>query len=113
MKAYNSDIMVEEFIPRYAKPYDPTTDNYFREPFARDVSEGKISDLFQAHSYHTKIPMDAIISYLEHYTEPGNLILDPFLGSGMTGAACIFAKRIGILSDLSPAACHIASKLLS
>jgi hypothetical protein len=34
MRAYNSDITVEEFMGRYAKPYDPATDNYFREPFA-------------------------------------------------------------------------------
>jgi DNA modification methylase len=109
MRAYNSDITIEEFIQKYAQPFDATTDNYFREPFARDVSEGKISDLFQAHSYHTKIPVDAITSYLEHYTELGNLIFDPFCGSGMTGAACIIAKRVGILSDLPPAACHISS----
>jgi hypothetical protein len=34
MKAYNSDITIEEFIARHAKPYDAATDNYFREPFA-------------------------------------------------------------------------------
>jgi len=39
MKAYNSDITVEKFIARHAKPYDPAMDNYFREPFAKDTDD--------------------------------------------------------------------------
>ena len=37
MRAYHSDITVEEFIARHAKPYNPTMDNYFREPSAQDT----------------------------------------------------------------------------
>jgi DNA modification methylase len=113
MKAYNSDITIEEFIAKHAKPYDPATDNYFREPFAHDILEGKSSELFQAHAYHTKLPVGAIIPYLQNYTEPGDLVFDPFCGSGMTGVACLMINRIGILSDLSPIACHIASNYCS
>ena len=46
--------------------------------------------------------------YIEHYTEPGDLILDPFCGSGMTGVAALMTGRHAILNDLSPAAVHIA-----
>ena len=31
---------IEDFIKHYGKPYDPETDDYRREPFAADVSEG-------------------------------------------------------------------------
>ena len=61
MKAYNSDITVEEFIARHTKPCDPVTDNYFREPFAYDISEGKSWALFPAHAYHAKLLVGAII----------------------------------------------------
>jgi DNA modification methylase len=76
-----------DFIRCYGKPYDPETDDYHREPFAADVSEGKSDPLYKAHSYHTKVPHKAIMRYILHYTEPGNVVLDGFAGSGMTGVA--------------------------
>lgn len=36
-------------------------DGYHREPFAADVSEGKNDPIYNAHSYHTKVPHKAII----------------------------------------------------
>lgn len=78
---------LEDFIRCYGKPYDPETDDYHREPFATDVSEGKTDAIFTAHSYHTKVPHKAIMRYILHYTEPGDVVLDGFAGSGMTGVA--------------------------
>src|SRR6266568_3878928 len=123
MRVYHSDITVEEFIARHAKPYDPATDNYFREPFAQDTKVGRNSAIYNTHSFHTKVPPEGIVPYILHYTAPGNLVLDPFAGSGMTGVAAMMCGRpphsllvsgaqVGvrkaILNDLSPAACHIA-----
>ena len=48
---------IAEFIKYYGKPYEPKTDDYRREPFASDVSEGKNDPIYNAHSYHTKVPM--------------------------------------------------------
>ncbi len=81
------------FIEQFGKQYDTETDNYQREPFTADVSEGKTDGIFTAHSYHTKVPHKAIVRYILHYTEPDDIILDAFGGSGMTGvAAQICAK---------------------
>lgn len=60
---------------------------YHREPFAADVSEGKNDPIYNAHSYHTKVPHKAIMRYILHYTDPGDIILDGFCGTGMTGVA--------------------------
>ncbi len=57
------------------------------EPYAADVSEGKNNPIYMAHSYHTKVPHTAIMRYLYHYTEPGDIVLDGFSGTGMTGVA--------------------------
>ncbi len=116
-----------EFLARHVRPYDPATDDYDRPPFAADVKEGKNDPIYNAHSYHTKVPPRGIIPYILHYTRPGDLILDPFCGSGMTGVAAQMCAdppadileqfpdlkdrvgpRFAILNDLSPAACHIA-----
>lgn len=64
---------------------DPTA--YQREPFAADVSEGKNDPIYNAHSYHTKVPHKAIMRYILHYTDPGDIVFDGFCGTGMTGVA--------------------------
>ncbi len=111
------------------KPYDPATDDYHREPFAADVSEGKNDPIYMAHSYHTKVPPKAIVRYILHYTQPGDVVLDGFSGSGMTGVAATlcqnpdpalrdavekempgasWGQRLAVLNDLSPVASFIS-----
>lgn len=77
---------MEDFVRCYGKPYDPSVP-YARKPFAVDVSEGKTDPIYTAHPYHTKVPPKAIIRAILHYSEPGDLVLDGFAGSGMTGVA--------------------------
>lgn len=78
---------LEEWLAEHAKPYDAATDSYHREPFAADVSEGKNDPIYNAHSYHTKVPHKAIMRYILHYTQPGDVVYDGFCGTGMTGVA--------------------------
>jgi len=77
---------IAAFIKHYGKPYDPNVP-YSREPFAADVSEGKNDPIYNAHSYHTKVPHKAIMRYILHYTKPGDVVFDGFCGTGMTGVA--------------------------
>lgn len=115
---------IGDFIKHYGNPYDPTTDDYRREPFAADVSEGKNDPLYRLPSYHTKVPHKAIQNYLLQYTEPGDVVLDAFCGTGMTGLACLLcpssnskrsiataAQRRAILVDLSPFATFTAATM--
>lgn len=80
---------VKEWFAAHGTSYDPQTDDYHREPFAADVSEGRGDPVYTAHSYHTKVPHKAIMRYVLHYTEPGALIYDGFCGTGMTGVAAL------------------------
>lgn len=77
---------IEDFVRHYGRPYDSSIP-YSKEPFAADVSEGKNDPIYNAHSYHTKVPHKAIMRYILHYTQPGDLIYDGFCGTGMTGVA--------------------------
>lgn len=123
-----------EFVAHYGKPYDPAV-KYSREPLAIDVSVGKTDAIYKAHSYHTKVPHLAIVPSILHYTQPGDVVLDGFSGSGMTGvaaqwcgtapssyrheleltwkkegrAAPKWGARRAILNDLSPAATFIGA----
>lgn len=123
-----------EFVAHYGKPYDPAV-KYSREPLAIDVSVGKTDAIYKAHSYHTKVPHLAIVPSILHYTRPGDVVLDGFGGSGMTGvaaqwcgsapstyrhelelawkkegrAAPEWGARRAVLNDLSPAATFIGA----
>lgn len=77
---------LEDFVAAHATAYEPS-EAYDREPFTVDVSEGKRNILYQGHGYHTKVPHLAIAPSILHYTKPGDLVLDGFAGSGMTGVA--------------------------
>ena len=125
---------LSEFVNHHGRPYDPE-EPYHREPFAVDVSEGKNDPLYRAHGYHTKVPHRAIVPSILHYTKPGDVILDGFCGSGMTGVAAQWCgtappdyrlkleqqwrkegreppewgARRAVLGDLSPAATFIAA----
>lgn len=95
------------------------------EPYVADVSEGKRNPIYDAHTYHTKVPHPAIMRYILHYTQPGDIVFDGFCGSGMTGVAATMCNndaavkalgystkagiRHAICSDLSPVASFIAS----
>lgn len=79
-----------------------------RAPMADNLVGSKGSVFYRAHSYHTKVPVETIVQLIEHYTDPGAVVLDPFCGSGQTGVAALLTGRHAILSDLSPAAVHIA-----
>jgi len=72
------------------------------------VEGGRNSSFYMAHSYHTKVPPEAIQPFIEHYTRPGDVVLDPFCGSGMTGVAAALTGRRAMLNDISPAAVHLA-----
>ena len=119
---------IESFIRENGSPYDEATDDYHREPFAADVSEGKHDPMYMAHSYHTKVPFRAITKYILNYTKPGDIVLDGFSGSGMTGVAAQmcgvndyamqqelfneehstdWGERKAIIADLSPVASFI------
>ncbi len=78
---------IEDFIRENGTPYDEAKDDYCRIPFSADVSEGKNDAIYNAHSYHTKVPYKAIMRYILHYTNPGDIIFDGFCGTGMTGVA--------------------------
>ncbi|MBR8836038.1 MAG: hypothetical protein DSM106950_18945 [Stigonema ocellatum SAG 48.90 = DSM 106950] len=82
---------IEDFINYWNQEKDNNsssdTDDYHREPFAADVSEGKNDPIYNAHSYHTKVPHKAIMRYILHYTKPGDIVFDGFCGTGMTGVA--------------------------
>jgi len=82
-----------------------------REPLARPTRGRKNTPAYNAHSYPTKVPAEAIEPYVAHHTRPGDLVLDPFCGSGMAGLAARRLGRHAVLNDLSYGAAHLSWNL--
>ncbi len=120
------------FIADWLAEPHPDEDRPDPGPFAADTTAGKTSLVYKAHSYPTKVPHEAIMRLLLHYTRPGDVVLDGFCGTGMTGVAaqmCAapgrtlraqieaemgrveWGARRAILQDLSPTATFIAAGL--
>jgi DNA modification methylase len=78
---------LNDFVEYWESKKETSEEEYHREPFATDVSEGKSDLIYTAHSYHTKVPYKAIVRYILHYTNPGDIVFDSFCGTGMTGVA--------------------------
>ncbi len=98
-----------EFIKKYGKPYDPETDDYDVPPFQKNIDNAsKSSKIYNMHMYWTKQDPYVVRQYIEHYTKPGDIVLDAFCGTGMTGVAAMMCGRHAILLEISPACIHIA-----
>jgi len=93
---------IEDFVKEWeiSKPAKPDNYQYRREPFTADVSEGKNDPIYNAHSYHTKVPHKAIMRYILHYTEPGDIVFDGFCGTGMTGVAAQLCGDRQVIEEL-------------
>ena len=91
---------VADFIAEWEAQKPEQPESYHREPFAADVSEGKNDPIYNAHTYHTKVPHKAIMRYILHYTQPGDIVLDGFCGTGMTGVAAQMCGNRGTVMSL-------------
>jgi DNA modification methylase len=89
------------------KPYDPGNDDYNVPAFDKPIESTKATAIYNMHTYWSKKPHDAIRQYIRHYTQPGDLVLDPFCGSGGTALAALMEGRKAIAIDRSPAATFI------
>jgi DNA modification methylase len=106
-------------------------------PFTNNIIESVNNEIYRSHSYHTKVPHPAISKLYLHYTQPGDIVIDSFGGTGMAGVAArkcdgndrelskrfkyefkeIIDLKLGarraILNDLSPVAFHISKNFNS
>ena len=60
------------------------------------------------HKYWGRKPHNVVASYIKRYTKPGEKVLDPFAGSGMTVIEAIKNDRYGIGIDINPMSKFIA-----
>lgn len=77
------------------------------------ITAPRTDPIYNCHSYLTKVPIAAIQPFIDTFTAPGDLVVDFFAGSGMTGLAALTRDRRAHLSDISVLGQHIANGYLA
>jgi hypothetical protein len=98
--APEENLEIREFVASHSHP----ADEWCPAAFERDLIGQKTSALYTFHPYWSKKDPALINQYILHYTRPGELVVDPFSGSGTTGLAALLSGRAVVLIDASPSA---------
>lgn len=77
------------------------------------ITAPRTDAIYNCHAYLTKVPVGAIEPFIETFSNPGEVVVDFFAGSGMTGLAALKLGRKAQLSDISILGRHIANGYLT
>ncbi len=106
---------LKAFVEKHIKehPYDPETDDYAVEPLLKSSKVKRSTKVFNMHTYWSKKPHESVDAFVSHYTKSGDLVLDPFCGSGGIVLVSVLRGKKAIGIDLSPSATFLSSTLCS
>ncbi|NCU32912.1 MAG: DNA methylase, partial [Candidatus Moranbacteria bacterium] len=68
---------------------------------------------FGVHGYFTKQTWNVVAEYIKNFSKPGDLVLDPFGGSGVTAVEALMNNRSAINIDLNPMAVFMVQSLIA
>ncbi|MCK4402990.1 MAG: hypothetical protein KAV98_04415 [Dehalococcoidia bacterium] len=82
----------------------PTTVEPIRRAFPAEKAKAWH---YKLHPYYTKQPSNVVGEYIRHFSHEGELVVDPFCGSGVTAIEALTNRRRTICIDLDPLAVFI------
>jgi DNA modification methylase len=91
------------------KPFDYTTIKPISAPI--DPLKQGVKRHWGSHPYFTRRAWNVVQEYIRTFSQPGDLILDPFGGSGVTAVEALVLKRRAIHCDINPMANFICSQI--
>lgn len=65
------------------------------------------------HGYFTRQVWNIVAAYIRYYSKPGDLVLDPFGGSGVTAIEAMMNNRKAISIDINPMAVFMVQSLIA
>jgi len=68
---------------------------------------------YMMHKYWGRKPHNVVRDYILNFSKPGDVVLDPFMGSGVVVIESLKNNRKAIGIDLNPMACFIAQNTIS
>lgn len=77
------------------------------KPLEHPVNAMQHTPVYKMHRYYARRPWNVFEHIIKHYTDEGDIILDPFCGGGVTVVESLKLKRKVIGVDLNPLATFI------
>ena len=102
--------------------YDTTTAtakpkefDYANRPLLEEISVKKRAARrhFGVHGYFTKQTWNVVAEYIKNFSKQGDIVLDPFGGSGITAVEALMNGRCAINIDLNPMAVFLVQSLIA
>lgn len=89
--------------------------NYLNQPLLEEIPVHKQSAKrhFGVHGYFTKQTWNVVAEYIKNFSQPNDLVLDPFGGSGVTAIEALMNDRQGIHLDLNPMSTFMVDSLVA
>lgn len=83
------------------------------EPIVEDIPAARqeMARHYGVHPYFTRRPSNVVRAYVERYSRTGDVVLDPFGGSGVTAIEAMLLGRRAIHNDLNPFANFITAAI--
>jgi len=76
------------------------------------ISPQAHTPMYLMHKYWARKPHNVVGEYIEHYSQKGDVVLDPFTGSGVTAIEALKRGRKAIAIDLDPMSTFITKMTL-
>ena len=83
------------------------------EPILEAIPAARQEDArhYGVHPYFTRRPANVVRDYIKRYSQEGDIVLDPFGGTGVTAIEAFLLGRSAIQNDLNPFANFIARNI--
>lgn len=85
----------------------------FDKPESNNHVAESYTGIYSMHKYWSKKPHNIIRNFILKYSNKGEIILDPFCGSGISVAEAIFTDKKAIGIDINPSAIFISKQMLT
>lgn len=78
----------------------------------KDLKKQSAKRHYGVHGYFTKQVWNVVQEYIKTFTQPGDVVLDPFGGSGVTAIEALILGRKSINIDINPLSVFIVESLM-
>jgi adenine-specific DNA methylase len=82
-------------------PEKKNIESYVRQ-IDHAISPQAHTAMYLMHKYWARKPHNVVGEYIEHYSKKGEIVLDPFLGSGVSAIEALKRGRKAVAIDINP-----------